>query len=170
MLLQPLLPCVFSLQDQDQGGEAGERGPPGGPSEEEEVCEGRDPEEEGYEEAGPVPEERSRLPLPAAGQPQQPLPDHGPQGGQTVPAHRHPQVGQVQQGVQNGHQEAEDTQVSHLRERLQIMSRPSLYPAPCSHLIQHKNLHNLLRKKSPNVVFLFFIYISIYLCIFPRIL
>lgn len=66
------------LQDQDQGGEAREHGPQGNPAEEKEDTENGEPEEEGYEETGFVFEERCRLPLPAAGQPGEPLSYHGP--------------------------------------------------------------------------------------------
>lgn len=69
------------FQDQDQRGEAREHGPQGDPAEEEEDVESREPQEEGHEEAGVVPEEWCRLPLPAAGQPGEPVSNHGPQGG-----------------------------------------------------------------------------------------
>lgn len=90
-MLLPLIPTIIvsfppffstrSFQDQDQGGEARKHGPQGDPAEEEEDAETGEPEEEGHEDVGDVLEERSGLPLPAAGQPGEPVSNHGPQGG-----------------------------------------------------------------------------------------
>lgn len=70
-----------SFQNQDQGGGARKHGPQGDSAEAEKDVERGQPEEEGHEVAGAVPEEWRRLPLPAAGQPGEPVSNHGPQSG-----------------------------------------------------------------------------------------
>lgn len=117
--------CVLSSshQDQNQGGETGQRGPQGDLAEEEEGCEIGIPKKERPEDPHIVSEERRWLSLLAAGQPEQRVPHYGPQDRQAVPHHQHPQVGQIQQGVQKDLEETAKPQVPYLRKSLQIIQQ-----------------------------------------------
>lgn len=117
--------CVLSSshQDQNQGGETGERWPQGDLAEEEEGCEIGIPKKERPEVPHIVSEEWRWLSLLTAGQPKQRLPHHGPQDGPAVPHHRHPQVGQIQQGAQKDLEETAKPQVPCLRKSLQIIPK-----------------------------------------------
>lgn len=128
----PLHLCVLSSshQDQNQGGETGERGPQGDLAEEEEGCETGIPKKERSEDPHVVSEEWRWLSLLAAGQPKQRLSHYGPQDGQAVPHHRHSQVGQIQQGVQKDLEEAAKPQVPYLRKSLQIIQQPKQHFHP----------------------------------------
>lgn len=101
----------LSHKDQDQGGQTGKYGSQGDPAEKEKTRKAGHFEEERPEEAHSVPEERSRLPLRAARKSRKHIPHHGTQGGQTIPSHRHSQVGQIQQRVQKDHEKTQKPQV-----------------------------------------------------------
>lgn len=160
----PFVPFLFSHQDQDQGGETGEQWPQGDPPEEEEDPEAGHSEEEGHEEAHTLPEERRRLPVLTAGQPEQQLPHHGPQSGQAAHHHRHPQMGQIQQGVQADHEANAKPQVSDLRKRLQIISSPPQH----SFILLNELAHPSNPKYPSPQTLLCFIYsiYYIFLCVF----
>lgn len=119
----PLLPGLFfSSEDDHKGSEEGEWGQDDRPTEEKGAEAGAHQEEE-PEEAGAVPEEWRRLPLPSAGQLRPLLPDHGPPGEDPVPADGHLQVGQEEQRVQEVHEEDEVTRLPDISIRLQVMKR-----------------------------------------------
>lgn len=152
-----------SFQEQDQGSEERKYRPQGDPAEEEEDDESRTPEEEGPKESDVVLEKWCGLPLPAAGQPGKPVPNHGSQGGQSVPTHRNPQVGQDQQRVQEGYQEAQDLQVSCLFQCFQIKW---CCPTPgCIHPTY--GLAQALKSQTPlSIVLFIYLYIFVYLQIY----
>lgn len=137
--------CLFSSflspQDENQGGEEGERRPEADRrAEKEESVEAGRAAEERPEEAHPLHKERGELPVLPTRQPGLQIPHHGPQGGPAAAAHVHTQVGQEEQGAQVRHQVHEVPPVSHLPHRLPVTAarrrfffffhRTQHYPVP----------------------------------------